>query len=92
MSNSFSEDPKRNPQLDPSRKGKRAALDFDPLTQKLTGLTGTLVFCDLTFEACRQDLELIIPMSRKIAGANSVHRIPNNNEESRPDQIKEPIT
>ena len=85
MSHGFSEDPKRNPQLNASRKEKRAALDFDPLTQKLTGLTGTLAFCDLTFEACRKDLELIISTSRKIAGANSMHRKPNNNDESRPD-------
>lgn len=85
MSHGFSDDPKRNPVLNASRKQDLAKLDFEPITQKLTGLTGTLAFCNLTFEANRQDLELIIATARKISDARTPHKKSTAFDETRPD-------
>ena len=74
MSHGFSEDPKRNRRLDANRQQELAKLDFEPITQKLTGLTGTLAFCHLTFEANRQDLDLIVATARKISIARISHK------------------
>lgn len=53
MSHGFSNDPKRNRRLDVERQQNLAELDLESITQKLTGLTGTLAFCNLTFQASR---------------------------------------
>jgi hypothetical protein len=84
MSHGFSDDPKRNRRLDANRQQELAKLDFEPITQKLTGLMGTLAFCHLTFEASRQDLDLIVATARRISIARTSHKskIPDN---TRPD-------
>ena len=74
MSHGFSDDPKRNRRLDANRQQELAKLDFESITQKLTGLTGTLAFCHLTFEANRQDLDLIVTTARKVSIARTSHR------------------
>jgi hypothetical protein len=43
----------------------RATLDFDLITQKLTGLLGTLSFCDMTFQAGLRSLELVEDVAGK---------------------------
>jgi Mg2+ and Co2+ transporter CorA len=74
MSHGFSDDPKRNRRLDANRQQELAKLDFEPITQKLTGLMGTLAFCHLTFEASRQDLDLIVATARRISIARTSHK------------------
>ncbi|KIW19609.1 hypothetical protein PV08_00182 [Exophiala spinifera] len=51
MRHGFSSDPKRNMSIvkDVERERILRELDFDEITRKLTGLTGTLSFCDMTF-------------------------------------------
>lgn len=39
--------------LDVERQQNLAELDLESIIQKLTGLTGTLAFCNLTFQASR---------------------------------------
>jgi hypothetical protein len=85
MSHGFSNDPKRNQRLDADRQQDLAKVDFEPITQKLTGLTGTLAFCDLTFQANRQDLDLIIATARKTPNARTSHKQSTNHDETRPD-------
>lgn len=85
MSHGFSEDPKRNPALSETRKQDLAKLDFGPITQKLTSLTGTLAFCDLTFKGCRQDLDLIVATSCEIGSPSRTSRRHSVVDETRPD-------
>lgn len=85
MSHGFSNDPKRNLRLDADQQQNLAKLDFEPITQKLTGLTGTLAFCDLTFEANRQDLELIVTTAKKISAARKSSKQVSNPDGTRPD-------
>jgi hypothetical protein len=59
MTHGFSEDPKRNPALDIDRVRDTTKLDFGPITQKLTSFSGTLAFCELTFNGGLVGLELI---------------------------------
>jgi Mg2+ and Co2+ transporter CorA len=59
MRHGFSSDPRRNPLIDLERKDKAKTLDFDPITQKLTGLTGTLSYCDMTFSSARKALDIV---------------------------------
>ena len=66
MRHGFSLDPRRNPALSLERRKSRVSLDFDPITQKLTGLTGTLAFCDLTFGSSLQSLEVTMALSQKV--------------------------
>lgn len=48
------------------RLKSRELLDFDLITQKLTGLVGTFAFCDLTFQNGLQSLELVEATARKM--------------------------
>jgi hypothetical protein len=41
-------------------------LDFDEITQKLTGGTGTLSFCDMTFASSLRALELVCSVKDRI--------------------------
>lgn len=43
----------------------RETLDFDMITQQLTGLLGTLSFCDLTFQAGSRSLDLVEDVAGK---------------------------
>jgi hypothetical protein len=63
MKHGYSLDPRRNPALRLERRKSRVSLDFDPITQKLTSLTGTLAFCDLTFESSLHSLEVTVALS-----------------------------
>lgn len=66
MRHGFSTDPRKIALADQERKFKAKTLDFDPITQKLTGVTGTLSFCDMTFSSSKRALELIIKMRAEI--------------------------
>ena len=65
MKHGYSLDPRRNPALNLERRKSRIGLDFDPITQKLTSLTGTLAFCDLTFESSFHSLEAVVALEQK---------------------------
>ena len=71
MKHGYSLDPRRNPALNLKRRKSRVTLDFDPITQKLTSLTGTLAFCDLTFESSFRSLEVTVALSQKALGKSS---------------------
>jgi hypothetical protein len=66
MKHGFSLDPRRNPALGLGRRKSRVSLDFDPITQKLTGLTGTLAFCDLTFDSSLRSLEVTVALNQYV--------------------------
>lgn len=66
MRHGFSTDPRKIALTDHERKLKAKMLDFDPITQKLTGVTGTLSFCDMTFSSSKQALETIVKMRTAI--------------------------
>ncbi|KAK5044745.1 hypothetical protein LTR84_010519 [Exophiala bonariae] len=70
MRHGFSTDPRKLALLDHDRKLKAKMLDFDPITQKLTGVTGTLSFCDMTFSSSKRALEVIIKMRAAIGAGN----------------------
>lgn len=53
--------------IDKERREKLKTLDFHSITQKLTGVTGTLSFCDMTFKSSRTALELIASLRGSIA-------------------------
>ena len=63
MRHGFSNRPEHNTTR-PERLRSRELLDFDLLTQKLTGLTGTFAFCDLTFQNALSSLELVQQMAQ----------------------------
>lgn len=66
MRHGFSTDPRKIALADQERKFKAKTLDFDPITQKLTGVTGTLSFCDMTFSSSKRALEIMIKMRTEI--------------------------
>lgn len=59
MRHGFSDDPRRNALIDKERRELAKQLDFDPITQKLTGVTGTLSFCDMTFLSSKRALDAV---------------------------------
>lgn len=63
MRHGFSTDPRRNALIDRERKDQVKSLDFDPITQKLTGVTGTLSFCDMTFSSSKRALDVVLRLS-----------------------------
>jgi hypothetical protein len=65
MRHGFSNRPERNTTRQ-ERLRSRELLDFDLLTQKLTGLAGTFAFCDLTFQSGLKSLELVQEAAGKI--------------------------
>jgi Mg2+ and Co2+ transporter CorA len=69
MRHGFSEDPKRNALIDEWRRENAKKLDFDPITQKLTGVTGTLSFCDMTFQSSRRALDAVAGFRRECAAS-----------------------
>ena len=71
MKHGYSLDPRRNPALNLERRKSRVSLDFDPITQKLTSLTGTLAFCDLTFESSFRSLEVTVALSQRARRSSS---------------------
>jgi len=64
MRHGFSNNPIRNPPRE-LRQKSRENLDFDLLTQKLTGLAGTFAFSDLTFQAGLDSMELVKQMGQR---------------------------
>lgn len=70
MRHGFSTDPRKVALIEQDRKLKAKMLDFDPITQKLTGVTGTLSFCDMTFSSSKRALKIIGTMRTDI-GAES---------------------
>jgi len=64
MRHGFSNNPIRNPPRE-SRQKSRENLDFDLLTQKLTGLAGTFAFSDLTFQAGLESLGVVKQVAQR---------------------------
>ena len=64
MRHGFSKRNDRNPSRD-DRRRSREKLDFDLITQKLTGLAGTFSFCDLTFQTGLEALELVKDLHKR---------------------------
>ncbi|KAF2103839.1 hypothetical protein NA57DRAFT_70047 [Rhizodiscina lignyota] len=65
MRHGFSNNLRRNPPRE-IRLRDRANLDFDLLTQKLTGVAGTFAFCDLTFDVGLRSLNLVEQVAEKL--------------------------
>lgn len=82
MRHGFSNNKNRNPPRE-VRQRSRENLDFDLLTQKLTGLAGTFAFCDLTFQSGLEALRLVKELS--IACSESVSQ---ENQEAMPSDLK----
>ncbi|KAK6371653.1 hypothetical protein LTS17_008905 [Exophiala oligosperma] len=61
MRHGFSSNPRRNMSMvkDTERERMLKELDFDQITQKLTGLTGTLSFCEMTFSSSLRALNKV---------------------------------
>jgi hypothetical protein len=59
MRHGFSQDPQRNRRIENESRDKLRALDFHSITQKLTGVSGTLSFCDMAFETSRRALDVV---------------------------------
>lgn len=56
-----------NPMLSPQQRFARLEeIDFDQITQKLTGLLGTLYFCGMTFQSGLSSLEMIEDSSKGV--------------------------
>ena len=60
MCHGFSQDPQRNRMIEKESREKLKTLDFHSITQKLTGGTGTLSFCNMTFTSSRRALDLVV--------------------------------
>ncbi|RMZ83475.1 hypothetical protein DV737_g1584, partial [Chaetothyriales sp. CBS 132003] len=60
MRHGFSENPQRLKMFEDESREKLKTLDFHPITQKLTGLTGTLSFCHITFQSSLKALDLVV--------------------------------
>lgn len=71
MRHGFSNRPEHNTVPREERLRSREMLDFDLLTQKLTGLAGTFAFCDLTFQNGSRSLELVEELSQRIQDSDS---------------------
>jgi Mg2+ and Co2+ transporter CorA len=59
MRHGFSQDPQRQRRLDRDVQDRLRTLDFHSITRKLTGVTGTLSFCDMAFETSQKALDLV---------------------------------
>ncbi|KIX95065.1 uncharacterized protein Z520_09375 [Fonsecaea multimorphosa CBS 102226] len=59
MRHGFSSNPERNAERNREREKLLKELDFDEITQKLTGVTGTLSFCDMTFASSLRALDIV---------------------------------
>lgn len=59
MRHGFSSNPRRSAVRAREREQLFKDLDFDEITQKLTGVTGTLSFCDMTFTSSLRALDLV---------------------------------
>jgi hypothetical protein len=59
MRHGFSTNPRRRESRHLERERLLKDINFDEITQKLTGLTGTLSFCHMTFSTSLKALELI---------------------------------
>lgn len=75
MKHGYSLDPRRNPALRLERRKTPVSLDFDPITQKLTSLTGTLAFCDLTFGSSLRSLEVTMALSQRVWAEDSQYSV-----------------
>lgn len=75
MRHGFSHNPQRNPPRE-ARLRDRANLDFDLLTQKLTGVAGTFAFCDLTFDVGLRSLNLVEEVAERLKHSSPGHTLP----------------
>ncbi len=76
MRHGFSSNPRRNPVKDTERERLLKDLDFDQITQKLTGLTGTLSFCHMTFTSSLRALEAVTTVRiRLLAGHRTLREV-----------------
>ena len=76
MRHGFSSNPRRNPVKDAERERLLKDLDFDQITQKLTGLTGTLSFCHMTFSSSLRALEVVTAVrARFLAGHRTLGEV-----------------
>lgn len=56
------------------RLKEREKIDFDAITQKLTGLLATLSFCDLTFQVAERSLQLVENLAKPNGLAEAINR------------------
>lgn len=56
----------RSKETEAQRTEKLQQLSFSDITQKLTGIAGTLAFCEMTFESCLQGLSVARAWRNKI--------------------------
>ncbi|OAP61442.1 hypothetical protein AYL99_03645 [Fonsecaea erecta] len=68
MRHGFSTDPTRNAARDQERERVLKELNFDEITQKLTGVTGTLSFCDMTFASSLRALDIVCAIRGRLNG------------------------
>ncbi|KIW76250.1 hypothetical protein Z517_10996 [Fonsecaea pedrosoi CBS 271.37] len=66
MRHGFSTNPSRNAARDRARERLLKELNFDEITQKLTGVTGTLSFCDMTFASSLRALEIVCTVRNRL--------------------------
>ncbi|OCT50410.1 hypothetical protein CLCR_06891 [Cladophialophora carrionii] len=66
MKHEFSPNAKRKDARHREREKLLKELNFDEITQKLTGGTGTLSFCDMTFASSLRALELVCSVKERI--------------------------
>ncbi|KIW89728.1 uncharacterized protein Z519_09885 [Cladophialophora bantiana CBS 173.52] len=66
MRHGFSTNPSRNAARDREREKLLKELNFDEITQKLTGVTGTLSFCHMTFASSLRALEIVCTIRSRL--------------------------
>jgi hypothetical protein len=82
MRHGFSTDPRRNMLIGKERNPPAKPLDFDPITQKLTGVTGTLSFCDMTFESSGHALDVLLRVKKKLDANQAGQNLANTETET----------
>ena len=78
FSNRQDRDTGNSPRSEAERLRSREELDFDLLTQKLTGLAGTFAFCDLTFQNGCKSLEVIQKAANNLQGGGMKLEMPES--------------
>ncbi|OQU97329.1 hypothetical protein CLAIMM_03275 [Cladophialophora immunda] len=66
MRHGFSKNPNCNAARDREREKLLKELNFDEITQKLTGVTGTLSFCDMTFASSLRALDIVCAIRKHL--------------------------
>lgn len=74
MRHGFSSDPQRKEAKRKERDKLLKDLDFDEITRKLTGVTGTLAFCDMTFGSSLRALALVSAVRDQLFAVQAQHK------------------